>query len=132
MRKAELCGLRWSDLDAARSCVIVQRQLFKGGQAPVYGPGKNNRPRIVDLASETIVLLKQHRAQQAGLKMRNRLHSCATLLLSAGAPQKVVQERLGHQNIATTLDHLRACPAVDAARSCSQIGGASRRVLIHA
>jgi integrase len=26
------------------------------------------------------------------------------LLLAAGVPQKVVQERLGHQNVATTLD----------------------------
>jgi len=159
MRKAELCGLRWSDLDMARACVTVQRQLLKSGQEPVYGPVKNNRPRTIDLAAETIDLLKKHRRHQAALKLRNRpyyhdhglifakewgelrkgrgtlgeplqvnnlgqreyirliaaagvksikfhglRHTCATLLLSAGVPQKVVQERLGHQNIATTLD----------------------------
>jgi integrase len=31
-------------------------------------------------------------------------HTCATLLLKAGVPAKVVQERLGHQSVAITLD----------------------------
>jgi integrase len=31
-------------------------------------------------------------------------HTCATLMLAAGVQSKVVQERLGHSNIATTLD----------------------------
>jgi integrase len=32
MRKAELSGLKWSDLDSSRGCVTVQRQLLKGGR----------------------------------------------------------------------------------------------------
>ena len=31
-------------------------------------------------------------------------HTCASLLMAAGVPSKVVQERLGHQKIETTID----------------------------
>ena len=137
----------------------MQRQLLKGGAAPEFGPVKNRRPRIIDLVSQTIELVKKHKAHQARLKMRNRSyyhdhglmfakewddlrgdretlgdalqvnnlgqrefarliraaevkrikfhglrHTCITLLLGAGVPQKVVQERLGHLRIETTLD----------------------------
>jgi integrase len=44
---------------------------------------------------------------QAGIrpiKFHGLRHTCATLLLQAGVPPKVVQERLGHKHIAITLD----------------------------
>jgi integrase len=46
-------------------------------------------------------------------------HTCASLLLSAGVPSKVVQERLGHKDISTTLDvyaHVMPGQQRDAAR----------------
>ena len=45
--------------------------------------------------------------EHAGLppiRFHDLRHTCATLLLSAAVPPKVVQERLGHANIAMTMD----------------------------
>ncbi len=45
--------------------------------------------------------------ERAGLppvRFHDLRHACATLLLSAAVPPKVVQERLGHANIAMTMD----------------------------
>ncbi|MGH9370240.1 MAG: tyrosine-type recombinase/integrase [Vicinamibacterales bacterium] len=71
-RKNELCGLHWSDLDVDHGTVTIVRQLIKLGRKPEFGPVKNGVPRTVDLATETIELLKAHRRAQAELKMRNR------------------------------------------------------------
>ncbi len=73
-RKAELCGLRWADLEFPKGRVMVQRQLVKPGSTPIYGPVKNKTPRAIELASETVELLRRHRQHQAELKLRNRQH----------------------------------------------------------
>ena len=73
MRKAELCGLRWSDLDA-QGRLTVQRQLVKPGSTPIFGPVKNKIPRVLDLAPDTLALLRAHRVHQAEIKIANRQH----------------------------------------------------------
>jgi integrase len=159
-RKAELCGLRWSDLDWTAGTLTIRQQLSrKTTTVPVFGPTKTKKARVIDLGPETLVLLRKHHAHQAELKMANRTtyhehglvfakewedlqqqryalgdplqmtnigkrefarltkaagvrvitfhglrHTSATLLLKAGVPPKVVQERLGHQSIAITMD----------------------------
>jgi len=158
MRKSELAGLQWSDVDLAHGRVLVQRQLLTGGEKPVFTVPKGKRARTIDIAPETVDLLKKHKAKQSALKMRHRReyhdhglvfakpwneigrtmdtfglplqinnlgdrefaalvaaaevppislhglrHTCATLLLAAGVPSRVVQERLGHKKIETTL-----------------------------
>jgi integrase len=70
-RKAELCGLKWSDVDLAAGRVTFQRQLLKPGPAPIFGPVKNKTPRTVEIAPETIALLRRHRAHQAELRLAN-------------------------------------------------------------
>jgi integrase len=158
MRKSELCGLPWRDVDLAEGRVRVSQQLVTGGSTPTFAPAKGKVARTVDIAPETVDLLRAHKAAQAAVKLRNgpryhdhglvftkdwsearrgdtlgdplqsnnlgqreyaRLitaagvrrikfhglrHTCATLLLAAGVPSKVVQERLGHRKIGTTLD----------------------------
>ena len=71
-RKGELCGLRWADVDLARATVTFSRQLLKTGREPVFGALKRERPRMVDIAPETLARLKTHRRTQAELKLRNR------------------------------------------------------------
>ena len=73
MRKAELCGLRWSDL-ALSGRLTVQRQLVKPGPDPIYGPVKNKTPRMLELAPGTLDLLRTHKRHQAEIKLRNRQH----------------------------------------------------------
>ncbi len=167
MRKGELCGLRWSDLDAVGR-LTVQRQLVKPGPRVIYGPVKNKVVRVLELAPETLDLLRKHRVHQAEIKLANRLqyhdlglmfarewgglhrrhqslgkplsannigqneyakliltsgvrrikfhgmrHTCATLLLQAGVPPHVVQQRLGHKNIQMTLSiYAHALPSM--------------------
>jgi integrase len=144
------------------------RQLIKPGPEPVFGPLKNGESRTLSVASETIALLRKHKARQAELKLSNRAHhhdhglvfakewehlrrhgdtlghplqmdnlgqneyrrlikqagirpikfhglryTCATLLLQAGVPIKVVQERLGHKRIEITLNiYVHALPSM--------------------
>jgi integrase len=73
MRKAELCGLRWTDLSATGT-LTVQRQLVKPGSAPLFGPVKNKTPRQLELGPATRELLHAHKRHQATLKLRNRPH----------------------------------------------------------
>jgi integrase len=74
MRKAELCGLRWSDVDLAGCRVTIQRQLVKTGSSPVFGPVKNKAPSTVEVATETAALLRRHRTHQAELRLANGEH----------------------------------------------------------
>ena len=73
MRKAELCGLQWTDL-SADGRLTVQRQLVKPGSDPIFGPVKNKTPRTLELAPRTLELLRTHRRHQAEIKLRNRQH----------------------------------------------------------
>src|SRR5262245_15720019 len=71
MRQAELCGLKWTEGDLAGARVTIQRQLVKPGPSPLFGPVKNKTPRTIEIAAETVALLRRHRANQAELKLRN-------------------------------------------------------------
>jgi integrase len=72
-RKSELLGLRWSDVDLDRAEITIARQLEpRSSVAPVWGPTKTDRARVVTLGTETIIRLRAHRKQQRELKMANR------------------------------------------------------------
>jgi integrase len=74
MRKAELCGLGWTEVDLAAGRVTIQRQLVKPGPAPVFGPVKNKTPRTIEISTETVGLLRRHRTHQAEIRLRNGQH----------------------------------------------------------
>lgn len=67
MRKGELCGLHWADVNWEAGTVTVSRQLVKvlPGAQPVYGPPKSGQPRTIALAAQTVALLRRHKAAQA-------------------------------------------------------------------
>ncbi len=71
-RKAELCGLKWENVDLEAGRVSVVQQLVKPGAPPLLGPPKNGKPRSIELMPRTVKLLRQHKAQQAALKLANR------------------------------------------------------------
>lgn len=71
-RKSELAGLRWSDVDLAEGRIVVRQQLLSGGREPVFAPTKGKRARTIDLAPETVDLLRAHKQHQAAVKLKNR------------------------------------------------------------
>ena len=66
-------GLQWGDLDFERGTVTFRSASSRSrAGTPEFGPVKNGIPRTLDLAAETLELLKAHKRSQAELKMRNR------------------------------------------------------------
>jgi integrase len=62
--------------------------------------------------------LKAVSPEQRTLRFQNLRHTCATLLIAAGAHAKLVQERLGHASITTTLNlYGHVLPSTEAALS---------------
>jgi integrase len=72
LRKGELCGLRWNDVDLDVAKVRVVQQLLMPGHEPIFGPTKTGKPRTVSIGTETVDLLRRHKQHQAELKMANR------------------------------------------------------------
>ena len=119
MRRGELLGLRWPDVDLGRARVAVRRSLVTvGHKVMVSEPKTAKGRRSVALDPATVAGLKAwHKHQAADLpviRLHDLRHTNATLALAAGVHPKVVQERLGHANIAITLDtYSHAVPALE-------------------
>lgn len=73
-RKGELRGLYWSDIDFETRELRIERQLLREGKKPVFGPPKTRKARKLELSAESIGFLREHKRQQAELKMANRGH----------------------------------------------------------
>lgn len=66
LRRGELCGLQWTDIDFQASTVTVRRNLQYTPAAGVYETSpKNGKVRVVDVGTDVLDLLKQLRARQA-------------------------------------------------------------------
>jgi len=120
IRKGELFGLTWEDVDFLNSRVNVQRSWD--------GPTKSGRPRSIPMSKEVEeVLLSCYNVGDTGKCFRacdpnDRLkrickisevreiswhslrHTFATLALEARRSPKEVADVLGHANVSTTLD----------------------------
>ena len=75
-RKAELNGLRWTDVDIDAATLIVERQLDTAGEVPSFGPTKTGKSRTLSLGAETIAALRVHRRQQLELRLKNGQAYC--------------------------------------------------------
>ena len=74
MRKAELCGLKWGDVDFEACTVRVVRQLVRMGKEPTFkAPKSKSGTRTIDISPEVAELLDVHRRHQAEIKMANRI-----------------------------------------------------------
>jgi integrase len=78
LRIGELLGLRWTDLEG--NTLSVDRQLLRRGKDEETGKDclitslpKTRRTLRMDLSEETVSLLREHKRQQAELKLKNRL-----------------------------------------------------------
>jgi integrase len=119
LRRGELRGLLWKDLNG--SSLRVERQLFdavetaKGVFALDTTPPKGKCARTIDLSDETLSLLREHKRQQAELKLKNRLQYVDLGLMFAQGweEQGSKNARLGLPLSRTWLIHRlrRACKA---------------------
>ena len=150
LRRSELLGLRWEDVDLQKSTLSVVRSLhqLRGGKY-IFGEPKTKRSRRqIALSPSLAIVLWEHRLKQeharessgkpsesmdlvfshpdgrpirpdsvtrafpeiaksVGLRdvrLHDLRHAHATILLQQGVNPKIVQERLGHSSVSTTLD----------------------------
>ena len=150
LRRSELLGLRWGDVDLEKATLSVVQTLhqLRGGKY-VFGKPKSKRSRRqIALSPSLVILLWEHRIKQEhtqqllgkplqptdlvfshpdgkplrpdtltrafkaitqslglkGARLHDIRHAHATILLEQGVHPKIVQERLGHSSVATTLD----------------------------
>lgn len=66
MRRGEVCGLRWSelDLDAGRMAVVRSLNCIEGRLVFAKHPKSDHGRPNIDLDPETVRTLREHRRQQ--------------------------------------------------------------------
>jgi len=64
MRKGELCGLKWEDVDLENRLISVRRTLIKAGPDPVMGTPRTGRGRAIAISPGLAKLLARHKAEQ--------------------------------------------------------------------
>lgn len=64
-RRAEIAGLKWSDIDLNDGIVTIRRNLHYSPKLGIYdGTTKNDKGRVLRIAPETVAVLLEHRAEQ--------------------------------------------------------------------
>lgn len=150
LRRGELLGLRWCDvdLDLATLSVVQTLHQLRNGDYIFKEPKSKRSRRQIALSPSLAIVLWEHRikqehtgrlldkplapgdlvfshpdgrplrpnsisrafeviAQSVGLKgtrLHDLRHAHASILLKQGVHPKIVQERLGHSSVSTTLD----------------------------
>jgi integrase len=118
-----LKGKRWLALDPATATALREHRTRQAEERLMVGPGWVDSGLVFtwpdgrELHPERFTRWFQHHAHDAGLpkiRLHDVRHSYATAALAAGVPAKVVSERLGHANIAITMDtYSHVLPGMD-------------------
>ena len=140
LRRGEMIGLRWCDVDLRRKQLLIEQSIWKGiADAPKSGHG-----RIIPMTDALASALQRHRHLRGervlcvedgtpatdkilrrwvtAAKRRAQLpvkpgalhilrHTFCSHLAMRGAPAKAIQELAGHENLMTTLRYMHLSPA---------------------
>ncbi len=88
MRRSEVVGLRWSDVDLARHRLTVnQAATVVDGDEVLDTPKSRRSRRVIDLDTDTVSLLQRHRSVQRELYLR--------LGVTASASDRVFTNEIG-------------------------------------
>jgi integrase len=70
LRRAEACGLEWSDIDLDTAVLVVQRTWNQWGDEVFGGDGKTDRARrVMDLDDATVSVLRSWRRRQSEMRL---------------------------------------------------------------
>jgi integrase len=64
LRRGEVLGLRWSDVDLDRGVLSVRAARVAAGYAVAEGPPKSGKARTIALGATTVARLREHRRRQ--------------------------------------------------------------------
>ena len=71
MRRSEVVGLRWSDVDLDRHQLTVNQAVtVVDGEEHIDTPKSRRSRRVIDLDADTVSLMQRHRTQQLELYLR--------------------------------------------------------------
>lgn len=65
MRRGEVLGLRWKDVDLNANRISVRQALVSVGYEIITSSPKSHQARVIDLDSDTSARLRDHKARQA-------------------------------------------------------------------
>jgi integrase len=168
MRRGEVLGVRWSDIDSAFKHLAVRQTVISVNYELMFGTPKTAKGRrLLALDDITVAALEAHRNRQLEertaigdayidhdlvfpkldgspthpdyfsqcfdrtvaklglprIRLHDLRHTYATLGLAAGVPSIVISQRLGHANVAFTLDiYTHPVPALHEA-AAEQVAG---------
>jgi integrase len=73
LRRGELLGLKWADVDLTNAALRVQRARVRNPDGGMMEQGtKGKRARVLDLAPSHVVMLRAHRLRQRETMLRHR------------------------------------------------------------
>jgi integrase len=128
LRRGELLGLRWADVDLERATLTVRRQRTTGGiRAPKTSAARRTIPLpglaaaalrsqrgdriprddapVFPLSPSTLThawIRTRDRAGLPSVRLHDLRHAAATLMLATGTPMRVIADTLGHSSPAIT------------------------------